>query len=94
MEYKIIKCTYTAWVNISKTRVRNLAGHLFNRLKEGDVIAFDPNLPSGSRRQCRLDIGQVVRILYPYHIEVSIWKGIKSKEYIKKPSVQNIHRMQ
>ena len=35
---------------------------------------------------------QVVRISYPYDIEVSMWKSITAKEYTKKPSVQNIHR--
>lgn len=92
MEYKIIRCTDISWVNTSKTRVHNLACSLFNTLKEGDVIAYDPFLASGSRRQCRFDIGQVVRIAYPYEIEVSIWKSITSREYSKKPSVQNIHR--
>jgi hypothetical protein len=91
MEYKIIKCTDIAWVNMSKDRVRNLACILLNTLKEGDVTAFDPMLASGSRRQCLFDIGQVVRVSYPYEIDVSIWKRT-SREYIKKPSVRNIHR--
>jgi hypothetical protein len=92
MEYKIIKCTDAAWVIMSKARVRSSACYLFNTLTVGDVTAFDPILPSGSRMQRRLNIGQVVRTSYPYDIEVSIWKSVTSKEYIKKPSVQNIHR--
>ena len=61
-EYKIIKCTDLAWINESRTRVHNLGRHLFNSQRVGGVIAFDPQLPSGSRRQCRFDIGQVVKI--------------------------------
>jgi hypothetical protein len=66
--------------------------YFVNTLKEGDVIAFDPMLARGSRRQYRFDIGQVVRVSYPYEIEVSIRKSITSSEFIKKPSVWNIHK--
>ena len=91
-EYKIIRCTDAAWIKESRTRVHNLACSLFNTLKKGDVIAFDPILTSGSRRQCRFDIGQVVNISYPYDIEISTWKSITSTEYIRKKTSQNIHR--
>lgn len=49
-------------------------------------------LSNGSRRQCRFDIGQVVRISYPYDIEISMWKSLTSTEYVSKLTVQNIHR--
>ena len=71
-EYKIIRCTDRAWINKSKVRIHDLACNLFNTLKNGDIIAFDPMLSNGSRRQCRFDIGQVVRISYPYDIEISM----------------------
>ena len=91
-EYKIIKCTDTEWIKQSKFRGRNLACNLFNTLKNGDVIVFDPMLASGSRRQCRFDIGQVTKISYPYDIEISVLKSITPTEYIWKQSVQNIQR--
>lgn len=91
-EYKIIKCTDTEWIKQSKFRGRNLACNLFNPLKNGDVIVFDPMLASGSRRQCRFDIGQVTKISYPYDIEISVLKSITPTEYIWKQSVQNIQR--
>ena len=90
-EYKIIRCSDAAWIKESKTRVRNLACNLFNTLKIGDVIAFDPMLTSGSRRQCRFDIGQVLNISYPYDIEVSTWSSLTSTEYVLKKTFQNIH---
>ena len=91
-EYKIIRCTDRAWINTSKVRIHDLACNLFNTLKNGDMIAFDPMLSNGSRRQCRFDIGQVVRISYPYDIEISMWKSLTSTEYVSKLTVQNIHR--
>ena len=91
-EYKIIRCSDAAWIKESKTRVRNLACNLFNTLKIGDVIAFDPMLTSGSRRQCRFDIGQVINISYPYDIEISTWSSLTSTEYVLKKTFQNIHR--
>ena len=72
--------------------MHNLACILFNTLKNGDVIALDPILTSGSRGQCRFDISQVVNISYPYDIEISTWKSFTSTEYIRKKTGQNIHR--
>ena len=49
-------------------------------------------LSNGSRRQCRLDISQVVEISYPYDIEISVWKSITSTEYVEKLTLTNIRR--
>ena len=91
-EYKIIKCTDRAWINDTKVRIHNLACSLFDTLKDGDIIAFDPMLSNGSRRQCRFDIGQVVKISYPCDIEISVWKSLTSTEYVRKLTLHNIHR--
>ena len=91
-EYKIIRCTDRAWINDAKVRIHNLACALFNTLRDGDTIAFDPMLSNGSRRQCRFDIGQVVVISYPYDIKISVWKSITSTEYVEKLTLTNIRR--
>ena len=49
-------------------------------------------LSNGSRRQCRLDIGQAVEMSYPYDIEISVWKSITSTEYVEKLTLTNIRR--
>jgi hypothetical protein len=76
------------WRNVNPKKLKTLIGSK----DAGDVIVFDPMLTSGSRRQCRFDIGQVVRISYPYDIEVSTWRSLTSTEYVLKKMVQNIHR--
>ena len=37
-------------------------------------------------------IGQVVKIFYPYDVEISVWKSITSTEYVGKLTLNNIHR--
>lgn len=94
--HSITKFSKTMWRYVNNEVIKNALNTvilaLFNTLRVGDIIAFDPMLSNGRRRQCRFDIGQVVEISYPYDIEISVWKSITSTEYVEKLTLTNIRR--
>jgi hypothetical protein len=91
MEYKIIRRTDPVWLNDKLIRTENLAREIFNKLKAGEVIAFDFNI---NKKLNKIFIGLVDTIDYPSHIKVIIFNDSNRNDYHRLPLVNNriIHR--
>ena len=64
--------------------MHKLASQIFDTMIAGDVVAFDPQLDSRSKRQSRFDVGQVIITNHPSIIEVLMRRSVTPSEYVMK----------